>query len=1225
MRSFWPTSMFLFLFLLAADASASVTGRYVHVFLPGDGGMLTLAEVQVFSNGENVALGKETSAKIAFGKGTPDLAVDGNTEPDGEEVWYMLSHRGVKMPSWEVDLGLEVPIDKIVLFSPNGWEKRLDGANLLVVDEDRRIIWGRVLTDPSAVEVVSTDQKPEVPRLGKTCKPPIETQITMRELPPPPEWVRRGEMPPEYESGFYHGRVTLPTPTNTPDSIRRAIDDLRTSFADEFAASDEFQRRLDAIDEADQASLDALAREVLLANPSLDFDKLLLVRENKGEGRLLINWQGNTNIPKEGFDNDIAVLDGLDGGELRTVYEPERDVFVGDVDLHFDAERMLFSTTGEDGASCICEVKVDGTGLRTVSPPMGEDVDNYDACYLANERILFVSSAVYTGVPCVGGRDYVGNLFIMDADGTNVRRLCFEQDNNWYPTPLPNGRVMYVRWEYTDMTHYFNRILMTMHPDGTDQKGFYGSNSYWPNSLFYARPIPDSSTKFVGIVCGHHGIRREGPMVLFDVGRGRHETDGAVQLIPGWNKEVENKTIDGLAATYLQRCLHPYPLSEKLFLAAHQVGGRWSICLFDCFDNMTCLARCDDAHLYEPLPLRATPRPPVLPDRIVPGAKEATIQIADIYVGKGLRGVPRGTVKSLRVYQYEYGPRHKGGHFSTGMEASWDVHSVLGTVPVEADGSAFFRVPANTPIALQPLDEDGRALQLMRSWYTAMPGENLACVGCHEDPDTVVTTPLATALRRRSSVIEPWYGPTRGFSFAREVQPVIDRYCEGCHNGETQNDDLRIPDFSTPELAHRALHPFVRRNGPEGDNHVLTPLEFHANTSELVQMLEKGHYNVKLDDESWDRINTWIDQHAPFGGTWTEIGADPEILHRRLELRSLYANVDTEPERIHNPYQKMEGVFIEPEELVRDHREPNIANWPFSEEEAHRMQEEAAGERPTILTLDLGENAQGGMVEMQLALIPAGEFPMGSNCETPREQPVAPVRIAKPFYMGAMEVSLEQYRQFDPDYENEVYDMHHKDQVKRGYYMEHPTFPAIRISWIDAMQFCEWLSERTGKNVTLPTEAQWEWAARAGTDSPFFFGDTNADFSRHANLSDAMMIEMASRGGPARKKKPEFDFIPKDARFNDGVLHLAPVGKYKPNAWGLHDMCGNIAEWTRSDYVSYPYAEDDGRNGLDYRNRKVLRGGSWRDRPFRATSSYRLGFPAWQRVYNAGFRVIVCE
>ena len=163
------------------------------------------------------------------------------------------------------------------------------------------------------------------------------------------------------------------------------------------------------------------------------------------------------------------------------------------------------------------------------------------------------------------------------------------------------------------------------------------------------------------------------------------------------------------------------------------------------------------------------------------------------------------------------------------------------------------------------------------------------------------------------------------------------------------------------------------------------------------------------------------------------------------------------------------------------------------------------------------------------------------------------------------------------------------------------------------MAFCRWLSARTGEHFTLPTEVQWEWACRAGSGTPFNFGEQGADFSRHANLADARLSEFASDpytvDVPLKNPTPFDDWIPKDRRFNDGALITVAPGRYAANAWGLHDMHGNAAEWTRSDYAP----------GQD---RKVVRGGSWRDLPARSTSSSRVGYAPWQQVYNVGLRVI---
>jgi formylglycine-generating enzyme required for sulfatase activity len=202
-----------------------------------------------------------------------------------------------------------------------------------------------------------------------------------------------------------------------------------------------------------------------------------------------------------------------------------------------------------------------------------------------------------------------------------------------------------------------------------------------------------------------------------------------------------------------------------------------------------------------------------------------------------------------------------------------------------------------------------------------------------------------------------------------------------------------------------------------------------------------------------------------------------------------------------------------------------------------------------------------------------------------------------------------------------------------GYDQDQPDQPAVRVSWEEAMAFCRWLSQKTGLKVSLPTEAQWEWACRAGSAAPFWFGELEADYSAFANLGDQRLREFAAdtaldnyaAARPMVNPNSFDDWMPRDDRFKDGGFVTEPVGRYKPNPWGLHDMHGNAWEWTRSLSRAYPYRDDDGRNDASVRDgERVARGGSWFDRPKRCTASCRLSYPAWQRVYNVGFRV-VCE
>jgi hypothetical protein len=265
---------------------------------------------------------------------------------------------------------------------------------------------------------------------------------------------------------------------------------------------------------------------------------------------------------------------------------------------------------GSNGRWQVHELNADGSGLREVPLIHESDVDNYDACYLPDGAIIFTSTAPFIGVPCVRGAAHVTNLYRREPAG-EIRRLTVDQEHDWCPAVLHEGRVLYQRWEYTDTPHAFYRLLFTMNPDGTAQSALYGSNSYWPNAMFYARPVPGHPSKVVAVVGGHHDHPRMGELVVFDPGRGRFEAQGAVQRIPGRGKKVEPILRDGLTADSWPKFLHPFPLSEKHFLVSCRPSpaAPWGIYLADVFDNLLLLREEPGYALLEPVPLRKTGSP----------------------------------------------------------------------------------------------------------------------------------------------------------------------------------------------------------------------------------------------------------------------------------------------------------------------------------------------------------------------------------------------------------------------------------------------------------------------------------------------------------------------------------------------------------------------------------------------------------------------------------------
>lgn len=988
-----------------------------------------------------------------------------------------------------------------------------------------------------------------------------------------------------------------------------------------------------------------IKRDILLANPLLDADRIIAARYVLGNnsrkamapdlGTQSNNWSNQESARRGGFNAEIVELSNLRGPiRRRTIYRPSGGSSVADLRLHWNGDRMMFTQLQDDRRWNVFEVGTDGKGLHRIIENEEPDLEFYDGTYLPDGRILAVSNIGYQGVPCVNGSDAVGNLVLYNPKDKNLRRLTFDQDANWNPVVMNNGRVMYTRWEYTDLTHYYSRIVMHMNPDGTENKALYGSGAMFPNSTFDVQPLPGSGSAFIGIISGHHGIARSGRLIVFDPAKGRKSTAGMVQEIPYRNRPIQELIKDELVNGVWPQFIKPTVLNDKYFLVAAKLSpdALWGIYLVDVFDNVTCIMRTEGEGYISPVLVRKTPTPPVIPDRVKLDQREATFFIQDIYEGEGLRGIPRGTVKELRLHAYEYAyVQTDSDHNWHGIQSGWDIKRLLGTVPVEEDGSVIFKAPANTPISIQPIDKDGVAVQWMRSWVTGQPGEVVSCIGCHEDQNQIAIPKRVIASQREPHRLTPPEGGVRSFTFDLEIQPILDRACIACHNGE-KAFDLRggKKDERGYGLSYLNFHPYIHRQGGEGDMVVLQPYEYHPNTSELVRMLKRGHYNVQLTDKEWRTLYNWIDYNAPDKGYFNAnvLRGLPykgfDQIERRIELTNKYGNgagVDWKKELSdYAGYLKSKGTITpempEPEKPVKQ-KTLKAKEWPFPAEEAQARQQACGETRNTI------ELAPG--VTMNFVRIPAGEFVMGSYAGPSDTYPTTKVKIKKAFWMGELEVTNEQFGVFFPEHDSRYIDQQWKDHVVQGYPANEPQQPVIRVSYNDAMEFCRKLSEQTGLNITLPTEAQWEWACRAGSADDFWFGDLHADFGTKDNLADKTTLKFAVSGVNPQPMSPGnywykyYTFLPKEEGVDDGNLVQIGGKHYEANPFGLYCMHGNVCEWTRSDYVPYPYKERKNPEA-EY---KTVRGGSFIERPKFATSYSRKGFYPYQRVFNVGFRVII--
>lgn len=987
-------------------------------------------------------------------------------------------------------------------------------------------------------------------------------------------------------------------------------------------------------------------RAILLANPLLNGDKILTVRYQLGNrdrramapelGTQSNNWSNQESARRKGFNADIVELSNLrDEVQIRTIYKPDNTSSIADLKLHWDGDRAMFTQTMSDNRWNVFEVKLNNGDCKKLIDNPEPDLEFYDGTYLPDGRIIANSNIGYQGVPCVNGSDPVGNMVLYTPQSKNLRRLTFDQDANWNPVIMNNGRVMYTRWEYTDLTHYYTRIVMNMNPDGTEQKALYGSGSMFPNSTFDVQPLPGYASAFVGIISGHHGVARSGRLILFDPAKARKGAAGMLQEIPHRNRpiveEVKDRLVDGVWPQFIK----PSPLNDTYFLVAAKLDKNdlWGIYLVDKFDNVTCLHKMEGEGYISPIAVRKTVTPPAIPDRVKLDDKQATVFIQDIYEGEGLKGIPRGTVKSLRLHAYEYAyVQTQSDHNWHGIQSGWDIKRMLGTVPVEEDGSVIFKIPANTPVSIQPLDKDGVAVQWMRSWLTGQPGEIVSCVGCHEDQNQIVIPKRVIASQKAPHALTPPEGGPRSFTFDLEVQPILDRACIACHNGEGKAFDLRggKKDGRGYGTSYLNLHPYVHRQGGEGDMVVLYPYEYHPNTSELVRLLKKGHYNVQLTDAEWRKIYNWIDYNAPDKGYFNAnvLKSFPyqgyDQIERRKQLTDKYAGgagVDWKKEIADYAAQLKNKGEIKPvmPKKVSPVKEKvlKVKGWPFAPD---RVKEMLADEKETVKVLEIAPG-----VQMTFVRIPAGEFVMGSYHGEPDTYPTTKVKIDKAFWMGELEVTNQQYNTIFPQHDSRYVDQQWKDHVVPGYPANKPEQPVIRVSYNDAMEYCKILSQKTGLNITLPTEAQWEWACRGGSDEDFWFGNLNADFGKKDNLADVTTNKFAVSGVDPQPMSPEspwykyYTFLPKAANVDDGSLVQVGGKKYEANPFGLYCMHGNVAEWTRSDYVPYPYKENP-KKVSEY---KVVRGGSYIERPKYSTAYSRKGFYPYQCVFNVGFRVII--
>ncbi len=632
----------------------------------------------------------------------------------------------------------------------------------------------------------------------------------------------------------------------------------------------------------------------------------------------------------------LSVLD-LKTGAIRDIaHDLTRTGVVNRFDLSFDARKIVFDfkPSAQEGYR-LYEVNVDGSGLRQLTAPdpaAPRKTDDMQPCYLPDGGIAFTSTRTQYGVLCSGSDQLtVCTLWRMDADGRNLRPLSNSPLNEQSPTLLPDGRILYKRWEYVDKPAGNVKALWAMRPDGSFSEEVYGNEIAFPETMIYGRAIPGAPGKIVFLGASHYETTAVGTVIKIDIRDDPRRPESMQFITPdihalghtGFHfRSADGPWVHDRDGRRGRLFKDPYPLHEDLYLVSYKPTGlAWSdpkgyqLALLNGRGETTPLYRDETFSAWEPYPLVPRDRPPKLEMTRIPGlAEQNRSQVLLVNVYEGLPDVPRGTIKYLRILEQVGRPwtaRKTWGGDGDGMAHSAIGDGMLslkvmhGVVPVEADGSASFFVPAMRNIYLQALDEHYMAVQTQRTFVNYMPGEARSCLGCHEERGAATTAP-AKPLAAARKPWEPMPQPgdvtaARVFDYDRQIQPIWDRHCLKCHDVEHKAGGLVLA--GTPKGVYSESYQNLVSLGRQPGQLLGTRAPRNENAASLGQdavqslpayalgspssplaaflggeavtlrdparqayaaRLRKAHPEVKLSREEFLRVVTWLDVSAPF-------------------------------------------------------------------------------------------------------------------------------------------------------------------------------------------------------------------------------------------------------------------------------------------------------------------------------------------------------------------------
>ncbi|MFV2067771.1 MAG: hypothetical protein ACC645_12425 [Pirellulales bacterium] len=557
--------------------------------------------------------------------------------------------------------------------------------------------------------------------------------------------------------------------------------------------------------------------------------------------------------------SSLRVLD-LETGAVRSLLEdPEGGI--RDPQVHYDGGRILFSyRPGGRAHYHLYEIRADGGGLRQLTDGPWDDIE---PTWLPDGDIVFVSSRCQRWVNC--WLTPVATLHRCGPGGENIQPISANIEHDNTPWPLADGRILYTRWEYVDRSQVHYHHLWAANRDGTGQMPWFG-NLHPGILMIDAKPVPESRLAVAVFSPGHGRKEHAGWLALVDPEAGPDRQESVRRLTKGEDYR------------------DPWALSEACIIAAR--GPRLVVC--DGQENERPLFRLPPAEVkagqwcHEPRPLAPRPREPVITPRTNPAEANGRMFLMDVRLGRNMAGVEPGEIRKLLVLESLPKPiNYTGGMEPLSYGGTFTLERVLGTVPVEADGSAYFELPARRSVLFVALDQNDKAVKRMQSFTSVEPGEVLGCVGCHEH--RTVAPPLGSrgssgplAGQRKASPIEPIDGVPDLLDFPRDIQPILDRHCVECHRTDRAEGGVILTGDHGPIYSHSYFSLTVTNQLADGRNRPQSnypPRALGSGAAPLLGMLEGGHHQVTTNPAEQRTVRLWLDTGAPYPGTYAALGS----------------------------------------------------------------------------------------------------------------------------------------------------------------------------------------------------------------------------------------------------------------------------------------------------------------------------------------------------------------